>query len=665
MTSADLLRLVLLLPLAGAVLTGVAPLFLRHLRTRETLLGTIGTAAVAIPFVLTVYLFVTFGADPIVADYFTWMAAGDLDLSFAYRVDQLSLIMTLVVTGVGGVIHLYSVGYMHGDPGYWRFFAYLNLFIFAMLNLVLANNLPVLFLGWEGVGLCSYLLIGFWYTDLGNSAAANKAFIVNRIGDLAFLVAMFLVFRELGSLSFDVLLTEGPGLPEATLNWIVLLFFIGATGKSAQIPLFVWLPDAMAGPTPVSALIHAATMVTSGLYLLARLSSLVLGAPVVMALIAIVGAATALMAATIAIAQNDIKRVLAYSTVSQLGYMFMAAGVGAFFVSIFHVVTHAFFKACLFLGSGSVIHGMEEVEHGLDEMGQDTSDFDPQDMRTMGGLGEYMPATRTTYLLATLAISGIPLTAGFFSKDEILFKAFEYGYDGYTYAMAVWVVGVLTAVLTAFYMMRSYMLTFEGTPRWPLSDQLEPHESPSTMTAPLWTLGVLSIVGGFVGLPAVIKGGKWNWIHHYLGAEYGGPVAEASVHGHVPVALEWGLIALSSAIALGTVYYAWRVYGARALEYDAALKQRLGGLYQRWADKYYWDEFYNEVVVNTLIDGIARKGLAAFDDTVVDGAVNGVADAAQNSSGLLRRTQTGIVQNYALALVLGTVLVIGLMLFGI
>jgi len=665
MTSADLLRLVLLLPLAGAVLTGVAPLFFRHLRTRETLLGTIGTAAVAIPFVLTVYLFVTFGGDPIIADYFTWMAAGDLDLSFAYRVDQLSLIMTLVVTGVGGVIHLYSVGYMHGDPGYWRFFAYLNLFIFAMLNLVLANNLPVLFLGWEGVGLCSYLLIGFWYTDLSNSTAANKAFIVNRVGDFAFLVAMFLVFQELGSLSFDVLLAEGPALPEATLNWIVFLLFIGATGKSAQIPLFVWLPDAMAGPTPVSALIHAATMVTSGLYLLARLSSLVLGAPVVMALIAIVGAATALMAATIAIAQNDIKRVLAYSTVSQLGYMFMAAGVGAFFVSIFHVVTHAFFKACLFLGSGSVIHGMEEVEHGLDEMGKDTSDFDPQDMRTMGGLGDYMPTTRTTYLLATLAISGIPLTAGFFSKDEILFKAFEYGYDGSTYAMAVWVVAVLTAVLTAFYMMRSYMLTFEGTPRWPLSDQLEPHESPSTMTAPLWTLGVLSIVGGFIGLPAVIKGGKWNWIHHYLGAEYGGPVAEASVHGHVPVALEWGLIALSSAIALGTVYYAWRVYGARALEYDMALKRQLGGLYQRWADKYYWDEFYNEVVVDTLIDGIARKGLAAFDDTVVDGTVNGVADAAQNSSGLLRRTQTGIVQNYALALVLGTVLVIGLMLFGI
>jgi len=406
-------------------------------------------------------------------------------------------------------------------------------------------------------------------------------------------------------------------------------------------------------------------MVTSGLYLLARLSALVLGAPVVMMIVAVVGAATALMAATIAIAQDDIKRVLAYSTVSQLGYMFMAAGVGAFFVSIFHVITHAFFKACLFLGSGSVIHGMEEVEHGLEEEGRDTGDFDPQDMRTMGGVGEYMPATRTTYLLATLAISGIPLTAGFFSKDEILFKAFEYGYDGSTYAMAVWVVGILTAVLTAFYMMRSYMLTFEGEPRWPLSDQVSPHESPSTMTGPLWTLGILSLVGGFIGLPAVIQGGDLNWIHHYLGAKYGGPVAEASVQGHVPLALEWGLILLSSAIALGTVYYAWRVYGAQGLEYDAALQRQLRGVYQTWTDKYYWDEFYDEVVVDSLIDGIARKGLAAFDTTVVDGAVNGVAGAAQNASGLLRRVQTGLVQNYALALTVGAALLVGLLMYGV
>ena len=661
-----LVRLILLLPLAGAVLNGVVPLFRPQFRTRETLIGSLGTAAVAIPFLFALYLFVTFGGDPIVAEFFSWMAAGDLDLSFAYRIDELSLIMTLVVTGVGGIIHLYSIGYMHGDEGYWRFFAYLNLFIFAMLNLVLANNLTVLFLGWEGVGLCSYLLIGFWYTDLSNSTAANKAFIVNRIGDFAFLLGMFLVFQEVGALSFDVVLSEGPSLPTETLNWIVFLFFIGATGKSAQIPLFVWLPDAMAGPTPVSALIHAATMVTSGLYLLARLSGLVLNAPVVMAIIGITGAATALMAATIAIAQNDIKRVLAYSTVSQLGYMFMAAGVGAFFVAIFHVVTHAFFKACLFLGSGSVIHGMEEVEHSLEEEGHDVSDFDPQDMRTMGGLKEYMPATSTTYLLATLAISGIPLTAGFFSKDEILFKAFEYGFaGGQTYAYAVWIVGVLTAALTAFYMVRSYVLTFEGAPRWADPDAHTPHESPSSMTVPLWTLGVLSMIGGFIGLPAVIQGGDWNWIHHYLGAKYGGPVAEASVGGHVPLALEWGLIGLSSVIALGVVYYAWTVYTIHGLEYDALLSERFGGLYQSWGDAYHWDDFYENVVVQTVIDGIGKKAFAAFDTRVVDGAVNGLADLAQGASQVLRRTQTGVVQNYALALVLGVVLVVGIMLFGV
>jgi len=663
---ADLLvRLILLLPLFGAVVNGLAPLFLEQLRTRETLIGTIGTAVVAIPFALTIYLFVTFDGTPVVIDFFTWMEAGDLNLQFSYLVDELSLIMTLVVTGVGGVIHLYSTGYMHGDSGYWRFFAYLNLFIFAMLNLVLANNLPVLFLGWEGVGLCSYLLIGFWYTDLSNSAAANKAFIVNRIGDFAFLMAMFLLFSQLGSLDFGVLLAEGPQLSQDVLNWAVLLLFIGATGKSAQIPLFVWLPDAMAGPTPVSALIHAATMVTSGLYLLARMSELVLAAEIVMAIIAIVGALTAIMAATIAITQNDIKKVLAYSTVSQLGYMFMAAGVGAFFVSIFHVLTHAFFKGCLFLGSGSVIHSMEHVEHELEEEGHDVSDFDPQDMRTMGGLQQYMPSTGWTYFIATLAISGIPLLAGFFSKDEILFKAFEYGFvGGANYAWFVWGVGVITAALTAFYMARSYYLTFLGEPRWPDADTVHAHESSASMTIPLWILAGGSAVTGYLGLPAVIADGKLNWIHHYLGADYGGPVAEPSLAGHVPLALEWGLIGLSSGIAVGVFLYARSAYLAKGVAFDETLSARFGGLYQTWNDKYYWDDFYDDVVVDSLINGLARRGLAPFDGKIVDGIVNGVASSAQVSSGLLRRLQTGIVQNYALALVVGVVLVIGLMVFG-
>jgi NADH-quinone oxidoreductase subunit L len=658
-------RAILLLPLLGALVNGLAPLFLPSLRTRETLIGAIGTAVVAIPFALALALFLTYPGDPQIVDVYTWMQAGDLDLAFAYRVDELSLLMTLVVTGVGGVIHLYSAGYMHGEDGYWRFFAYLNLFIFAMLNLVLANNLPVLFLGWEGVGLCSYLLIGYWYTDLKNSAAANKAFIVNRVGDFAFLMAMFVLFQELGSLSFDVLLTDAPLLPEATLNWVVFLLFIGATGKSAQIPLFVWLPDAMAGPTPVSALIHAATMVTSGLYLLARLSATVLAAPTVMAIIAIVGALTAIMAATVAITQNDIKKVLAYSTVSQLGYMFMAAGVGAFFVSIFHVITHAFFKGCLFLGSGSVIHAMHEVEHDLEHEGHDMSDFDAQDMRTMGGLQQYMPSTGWTYFLSTLAISGIPLLAGFFSKDEILFKAFEYGYaGGHGYAWFVWAVGIITAALTAFYMTRSYYLTFMGEPRWPDADTVTPHESSWQMTTPLWILASLAVVGGYIGLPAVIADGDLNWIHHYLGVEYGGPVAEAVVGGHVSHALEWGLIALSSVIAVGVFFFARSVYLARGVAYDATLRKRLGGLYQTWSDKYYWDDFYDNVVVETLIGGISKQGLAPFDAKVVDGIVNGLAGASQEVSRVVRRVQTGIVQNYALALVLGVVMVFGLMLFG-
>ena len=664
MSSELTVRLILLLPLFGAVVNGLAPLFLPQLRQRETLIGSFGTAVVAIPFALAVGLFVTFPGEPIVVDFFTWMSAGDLDVSFAYRIDQLSLLMTLIVTGVGGVIHAYSVGYMHGDEGFWRFFAYLNLFIFAMLNLVLANNLPVLFLGWEGVGLCSYLLIGFWYTDLSNSAAANKAFIVNRIGDFAFLMAMFLLFYEVGSLRFDVILAEGPALPQATINWIVFLLFVGATGKSAQIPLFVWLPDAMAGPTPVSALIHAATMVTSGLYLLARLSEIVLASPLLMGVIAVVGALTALMAATIAITQNDIKKVLAYSTVSQLGYMFMAAGVGAFFVSIFHVLTHAFFKGCLFLCSGSVIHSMEHVEHDLEE-GHDMSDFDPQDMRTMGGLQEYMPSTGWTYFIATLAISGIPLLAGFFSKDEILFKAFEYGFvGGHGYAWLVWVVGVLTAALTAFYMVRSYYLTFMGEPRWPEADTVHAHESASSMTVPLWILAGGSVVVGYLGLPAVIAHGEWNWIHHYLGAKYGGPVAEASVSGHVPLALEWALIGLSSMIAIGVFVYARNAYLAKGVAYDTMLQERFGGLYRLWQQKYNWDEVYNTVMIDGLIGTFSKEGLAPFDSKVVDGLVNGVASLSRGISAVLRRIQTGVVQNYALALVVGVVVVLGVMMFG-
>ena len=653
--------LIVLLPAAGAVINGLLPLMWPSLKRREGLIGTIGTAVVAIPFVVALMLFLDGFSDPHVASFYTWMGAGDFNVSVAYRLDHLSLIMTLVVTGVGALIHLYSVGYMHGDRSYWKFFAYLNLFIFMMLNLVLADNLLVLFLGWEGVGLCSYLLVGFWYEDLKNSAAATKAFVMNRIGDFAFLLAMFILVREVGSLAFDDVFAGVEAMSQGTINAVVFLLFIGATGKSAQIPLFVWLPDAMAGPTPVSALIHAATMVTSGLYLLARMSSVVLMAPTMMGLIAVIGALTAIVAATIAIAQTDIKRVLAYSTVSQLGFMFMASGVGAFFVAIFHVVTHAFFKACLFLGSGSVIHGMHHVEHALEEEGSEDH-LDPQDMRTMGGLKRFMPTTRWTYLVATLAIAGIPLTAGFFSKDEILFKAFEFGYDGHGYAWFVWGVGIVTALLTAVYMTRSYMLTFEGMPRWRKSDTVHPHESPWTITTPLVVLASLSLVGGFIGLPKLAKKiGLSNWIHDYLvgHGEHPGPVAEIPAEAHVSTGLEVGLILLGSLIAIVGVVWAWRFYRRHELDGDAVIRRRTGALYTWWKRSYYWDEFYRRTVEDPILRGATQR-MSSMDSRVVDGLVNGLARTAQNVASRLRKVQSGVTQAYALAIVLGVALIIAL-----
>ncbi|TDI77407.1 MAG: NADH-quinone oxidoreductase subunit L [Bacteroidetes bacterium] len=661
-----LVQLIILLPLAGAVLLGLGGLFIPAIRSRETLIGSIGTAMVVIPFICAVMLFIGFDGQASIVHLFTWMSAGDLTVEFDYRVDQLSLVMTLIITGVGGLIHLYSIGYMQGDPGFWRFFAYLNLFIFAMLNLVLGNNLVVLFLGWEGVGLCSYLLIGFWYTNRENSRAANKAFIMNRIGDFCFLLAMFMLYRELGSLSFDVLLSEGPGLDTGVVNTIVMLLFLGATGKSAQIPLYTWLPDAMAGPTPVSALIHAATMVTSGLYLLARLSPIVLAAEGIMVVIAIVGALTAIVAATIAITQNDIKKVLAYSTVSQLGYMFLAIGVGAFWVAIFHVMTHAFFKGCLFLGSGSVIHGMHGVEHelvhGSDHEGHNHT-LDPQDMRTMGGLKRFMPATRMTFLISTLAIAGIPLLSGYFSKDEILFQAFSI-MDQNTAAIFAWVVGIVTAFLTAVYMTRAYVLTFEGEPRWPHADTVTPHESPWSMTLPLWVLAALAAGAGFVGLPAVIKHGEWNLIHHFLGSSYGGPVAEAAVESHVSVATEWTLLILGGLIAVAGVGLAWRWYSKEGLAFDEKLKARFGGLYRLAEHKYYVDEVYDKVIVNPLIRSTTGF-FAPFDKFVIDGIVNMVGFLTRATSFVFRYVQTGVVSTYATGIVIGVVLVIALMLFGL
>lgn len=672
MNSATLLTsLIILFPLAGFLINGLIGLSSDSYRSKKSLIGTIANLSVFIPFVLAVYFFLNMGQDtaPVVAELFTWFDVGSFNVDIAYQIDQLSILMTLVVTGVGFLIHLYSIGYMWDDDGYWKFFAYLNLFIFAMLNLVLADNLLLLFLGWEGVGLCSYLLIGFWYTDMANAAAGNKAFWYNRVGDFAFLIAMFLTFQHIGSLDFDNILGSLDAIPSDDKFWIGLLMFIGATGKSAQIPLFLWLPDAMAGPTSVSALIHAATMVTSGVYLISRMSPMFVMSPEIMMIIAVIGALTALVAATIAITQNDIKRVLAYSTVSQLGYMFLALGSGAFTAAMFHVVTHAFFKACLFLGSGSVIHAMEHVKHGLHEEGKDV-DFDPQDMRFMGGLKKYMPSTYKTFLIATIAISGIPPLAGFFSKDEVLVFAFNAGFGEYAGALyfLLWGVGMVTALLTALYMFRLTFGTFNGP--FKLPEKIKEaagakqylHESPKTMTIPLWTLGGLSIVGGFLGVPNFLLSTfthqeeninlLHNWLHGVT-ADYGLTLSHS---------VEWILLIISVAVAFLGLYAAYRMYGDGATEKsDAELAYQFGGLYQVWKEKYNLDEFYEGLVINPLVR-FSDKGLAKFDMKFVDGVVNTVGGFVRLFGSVFRYIQTGVASSYALALVVGVLIVLSMLI---
>ena len=667
-----LVSLIIGLPLLGFLMNGIFGLVSPAYRSKKALIGIIANFAVFVPFLITLSLFLNFtaGSEALVSKLFTWIDTGAFSVDIAYRIDELSLVMTLVVTGVGALIHLYSVGYMGHDEGYWKFFAYMNLFIFAMLNLVLGNNILLLFLGWEGVGLCSYLLIGFWYADMAKSDAAKKAFIYNRVGDFAFLVAIFMIFDTVGSLNFDAILGNLELFSSNDIFWVGLLMLIGATGKSAQIPLFVWLPDAMAGPTSVSALIHAATMVTSGIYLITRLSPLYVASPELMLIVAVVGALTALVAATIALTQYDIKRVLAYSTVSQLGFMFLALGSGAFTAAIFHVVTHAFFKACLFLGSGSVIHAMEHVEHGLHEEGKDVH-FDPQDMRFMGGLKEYMPSTYKTFLLATIAIAGIPPLAGFFSKDEILMHTFNAGFGEFAGSLYIilWGVGMVTAFLTAFYMFRLTFGTFHGS--FKLPDKIKEaagaenhlHESPATMTIPLWTLGILSVIGGFIGVPNFVaetftgSEAHINLLHDWLyaiAADYSVVLSHAA---------EWGLMSISIVVALGGTWVSYKMYAGDQLEEsDARLSGRFGELYTVWSEKYKLDELYQAVVINPTFR-ISDKVLAVFDMKIVDGTVNMIAGTVRLFGSLLRYIQTGIVSNYALIFLIGVLLVLTLMLF--
>ncbi|MEM7512042.1 MAG: NADH-quinone oxidoreductase subunit L [Bacteroidota bacterium] len=649
------LPFIVLLPLIGAAILGLGGLLFPSFRSQEKLIGAIGSAMVAIPFVILAYLTATFSGEPITFELWSWMKAGGLDISFSYMLDQLSLLMGLIVTGVGALIHIYSIGYMHGDDGFYKFFTYLNLFIFAMLNLILGDNMVVMFLGWEGVGLCSYLLIGFWYTDMMKAKAAQKAFVANRIGDFALLVAMFLIFTNIHSFAFGEINAQVAALADYRI-WIPLLIFIAATGKSAQIPLFVWLPDAMAGPTPVSALIHAATMVTSGIYLIARLSPLFLASPEIMLVIGIVACLTALIAALIAIAQNDIKKILAYSTVSQLGFMFMALGVGAFTTAIFHVMTHAFFKACLFLGSGSVIHAMEHVD-GVE---------DPQDIRTMGGLSKYMPSTSRTFWISTLAIAGIPLLSGFFSKDEILSSIFFGGYTEPVY-WGIWGIALFTALLTAFYMTRVAYLTFNGMERFPKGTS-KPHESPALMTVPLWILAVLAIIGGYIGLPALLHvphvlNDSWLATEGGVGADglirNAGYIVE-NMHAHH--SMEYLLLPLSALIAVGTWFFTRRFYNNNGLGGDNKVQQFLGGFYRTMENKFYVDELYEKTLLNPFM--LFSKNVVAWvEKNVVDGFVRGTYLGVANIGEVFKRLQTGLVQNYLLLVSFGVILVLAYIIF--
>jgi NADH-quinone oxidoreductase subunit L len=643
------------------------------------LVTIIGPLVLALSFALALAIFVAMPGDmsaPFVKTFFSWMPVGpDLAINWAFQLDQLSMIMVLVITGVGTLIHIFSVGYMQDDPGYPRYFAYLNLFVAFMLVLVLGASYPVLFVGWEGVGLCSYLLIGFWFSDKANSDAGKKAFIVNRIGDFGFLIAMFLLWTNVGSLDFlgaaqgaSALQVGGP-----VVTAICLFFFLGCAGKSAQIPLYVWLPDAMAGPTPVSALIHAATMVTAGVYLIARSSFLFAMAPAASLTVAVIGVLTALFAATIGLKQWDIKKVLAYSTVSQLGYMFVGVGVGAYVAGMFHLVTHAFFKALLFLGSGSVIYIMHQAYHATH------SHEDAQDMRNMGGLRKYMPVTFIMMWIATLAIAGIPLFSGFFSKDEILAAVFAragdstladarwLGIPGSTVLFAIYAIGLAAALLTAIYMTRMMLYTFHGPNRTGERERKHMSEAPWSMTGPIVVLGVLSAVGGALNLPAIlglpegITAGLARWLDPVVGES-----ALRITHGvapEIPHSTEYALIGAAVAIAIAGIAIAVVKLKPAALvpKRDAQPATGFGRVLE---NKYYVDEIYDDAVVEPTV-GLSRTVLwKGIDAGIIDGLfVNGSAWFMRGLGALGSWIQSGQVGAYAWAIVVGVLIVLGAFTF--
>jgi NADH-quinone oxidoreductase subunit L len=676
-----MLALILLLPFVGFLINAF---FGRSLP--KPISGPLACAAIGGSFVvsvMSVLSLVNSGQPTLEQNLFLWLPSGDLQVPFALRLDSLSSVMILVVTGIGSLIHIYSIGYMHEEPPaeYARYFSYLNLFAAFMLVLVLGANFLVMFVGWEGVGLCSYLLIGFWFTKPSAADAGKKAFVVNRIGDFGFILGMLLIFVTFHSLDFREVATAVSGLAPETAGMGVmtaatLLLFLGATGKSAQIPLYVWLPDAMEGPTPVSALIHAATMVTAGVYMIGRTAELFSHAPMTLALVAGIGIATALLAGTIGLVQNDIKRVLAYSTVSQLGYMFLAMGVGAYAAGIFHLYTHAFFKALLFLGSGAVIHALAGE----------------QDLRNMGGLKKYLPITYWTFLIGALAIAGVPLLSGFFSKDEILFRTFV---SEHTPGHALmWALGMLTSLLTATYMFRLVFLAFHGERRSAAHapEQADahghapahghghaPHDAPPSMAIPLIVLAIGSILAGYVGVPHALGGS--NWIERFL---------EPSFEAHAPAghettttsaAVEPGvqavsaqqhtepadehlertelmLMGISSGVAVAGILIAV-YFWLRNLSAAAAMARRFGPVHRLLYNKYYVDEVYDTLFVQP-IKQLSIKGLwRGVDAILIDGAVNGVGAVVNTTSMALRRLQTGSVRTYAAAVLVGVVLMLG------
>ncbi len=646
---ADYLYLIPLLPLLGFIING---LLLGKLS--KPVVTIIACGSVLTSFVISVFSFLELtnlapASRILEQTLFTWIKSGNnFEVSFGYMLDPLSAIMILVVTGVGFLIHVYSVGYMDHDPSYARFFTYLNLFMFSMLTLVLADNFLLMFVGWEGVGLCSYLLIGFWFHKKSATDAGKKAFIVNRIGDFGFLLGMFIIFWQVGSLNFVDVVAKAPEVfvyGGSLVTAACLLLFVGATGKSAQVPLYVWLPDAMEGPTPVSALIHAATMVTAGVYMLVRTNVLFSMAPDALFVVACVGAATAFFAATIGLAQNDIKRVLAYSTVSQLGYMFLACGVAAYTAGVFHLMTHAFFKALLFLGAGSVIHGMS----------------DEQDMRYMGGLKKYMPVTFMTMFIATFAISGIPGFSGFFSKDEILWKSFSSQYGSPIF----WVIGVVTAALTAFYMLRLIFLTFYGKERMTKEVKDHIHESPKTMTVPLMILAVLSVVGGWVGLPHLFA--DTNHFEEWLD-----PVIIKSTHaassqhalasGGGDVAMEWTLMISSVALVFFSIFMAYMLYKKKT-EISTSLAEKMSGMKNLLLNKYYVDEMYGAVIIRPVVY-FSLFLWKVVDVVIIDGFINGSASWYADFSEFARKIQSGRVRTYATIFLLGVIVILAYMVIG-